>query len=111
MKKYVIGEADVNWLKDFTDVEYSHTFKQQYAGDVNDEGKKVLKSGTLYPTNSTDAIGIVLRDVDVTDGDTAGSLLVRGAVIESRLPQELTDEVKKALNEKGIYFYTDNTAE
>lgn len=34
---------------------------------VTEDGKKVIKAGTAYPSNDNKAIGVVFEDVDITD--------------------------------------------
>ena len=49
------------------------------------EGGKYVPMGTAYPTNDANAVGIVYEDVDVTDGDMPGSVVLQGTVYEDRL--------------------------
>ena len=50
-----------------------------------DNGAKYVKMGTAYPSNDSNAIGIVYEDVDVTTGDMPGSVVTKGEVYEDRL--------------------------
>lgn len=52
---------------------------------TTDDGGKYVPMGTAYPTNDGNAIGIVYEDVDVTDGDMPGSVVLQGTVYEDRL--------------------------
>ena len=45
----------------------STTAKADNAQVVTENGRKVLKAGTIYPSNDTNAVGIIYQDVDVTD--------------------------------------------
>lgn len=67
-------------------------------------GVKVVKAGTVYPTNDGNAIGIVYEDVDVTGGNMPGSVVTKGKVIKSRLAEELNDSAESALAAKGFTF-------
>ena len=49
------------------------------------EGGKYVPMGSAYPSNDANAIGIVYEDVDVTDGDMPGSVVLQGTVYEDRL--------------------------
>jgi len=49
-------------------------------------GAKYVKMGTIYPSNTSSAIGIVYEDVDVSSGDMPGSVVTKGTVYEDRLP-------------------------
>jgi hypothetical protein len=63
---------------------------------------KVVKSGTVYPSNDGNAIGIVYEDVDVTSGDMAGSIVTDGVIYEDRLPASVESSAKAVLT--GIRF-------
>lgn len=53
---------------------------------ANAEGKKVVPAGSVYPANDGTAVGILLNDVDVTEGPQPAAVIVEGYVIEARLP-------------------------
>lgn len=57
----------------------------QSGATTTDEGGKYVKMGTAYPSNDSNAIGIVYEDVDVTNGDMPGSVVTKGEVYEGRL--------------------------
>lgn len=67
--------------------------------------KKIIKAGSVYPTNTTSAIGIVFEDVDMTD-DTKRpiSVIVAGRVLEKRLPVKVDTTAKTELEKAGIVF-------
>ncbi len=64
---------------------------------ADDEGKIIIEGGTVYPSNDANAVGIVFEDVDVTDGDFAGSLIVGGYIYENRLPDDVESAAKAVL--------------
>ncbi len=69
-------------------------------GVVADEnGKKIVKAGTVLPANDATAKGILFHDVDVTYGPQPAALMVEGYVLEERLPEPLSVEAKTALKE------------
>ena len=70
------------------------------------DGGKHVPMGTVYPSNDTNAIGILYEDVDVTTGDMPGSVLTRGTVYEDRLPAALDSDAKTALEGFGFVFIT-----
>ena len=91
------------------------TVQVDSTGIVADEyGYKTVKAGTIYPANDSTAQGIIFENVDVTHYEHTASLIVAGRIIEDRLPEELTEEAKTALNASGIVFTveaeTDRTA-
>ena len=63
------------------------------------ESRKIVKAGTILPSNDAQAKGILLEDVDVTAGDAVGALLISGIVIASRLPEAPQETAKTALKE------------
>lgn len=58
------------------------------ANSTTVDGKKIVKAGTIFPENGATAKGVVLYDVDVTDGDSTGSLVIHGFIDKSKLPTE-----------------------
>lgn len=83
----------------------TYTAEQTNATTVND--KKIIKAGSVFPTNATGAKGIVFEDVDMTD-DTKRpiSVIVAGRVLEKRLPVTVDGTAKTELEELGIVFVT-----
>lgn len=81
------------------------TAEQTNATTVND--KKIIKAGSVFPTNATGAQGIVFEDVDMTD-DTKRpiSVIVAGRVLEKRLPESVDPTAKTELEGLGIVFVT-----
>lgn len=79
-------------------VAVAHTFKKDDSASVTIDGKKILRAGTIYPSNDASAIGIVFNDYDVTDGDVSGALLLFGFVKLSAIPTAPTTNAKTALN-------------
>jgi hypothetical protein len=89
--------------------------------DADSDGKKILKAGTPLKGDLTargtafvkgsetgdpavsDAVAILLHDVDVTAGNKNAQALVFGFVDEAKCPENaITAAVKAAL--KGIFF-------
>ena len=84
-------------------VAFAHTFLQDDAKAVVVDGRKIVKAGTIYPANDATAKGVVFYDVDVTDGDATGALIVHGFIKESALPAAPEATAKAAL--KLVHFY------
>lgn len=57
------------------------------------EGRKIVKAGTLFPANDDTAIGVILNDYDVTDGDQMAAVIIHGFVLEAKLPAAPADSV------------------
>lgn len=83
-------------------VSVAHTFKKNDAAAITEDGRKIVKAGTLYPSNDDSAIGIVWADYDVTDGDRTGALIIHGFVKTKALPVIPSSNAKGAL--KMIQF-------
>lgn len=78
-------------------------------GVSGDYGTKYIPMGTVYPANDSTAEGIVYEDVEVTNGDMPGSVVLSGTVYENRLPVAIADAAKTALTAKGFKFITEPT--
>lgn len=83
----------------------TYTAEEKNATVVND--KKIIKAGSVYPTNKIGAKGIVFEDVDMTDDVKRPiSVIVAGRVIENRLPVPVDEAAKTDLTAQGIVFVT-----
>ena len=78
----------------------TYTADATNATAVND--KKIIKAGSVYPTNATGAKGIVFEDVD----KRPISVIVAGRVLEKRLPVTVDETAKTELTAQGIVFVT-----
>lgn len=93
------------------------------AAGVTVGSKKIVKAGTpvtgdltnrataFTAAGTNNAVGVLLHDVDVTDGDNNASVLIWGFVnldrLDSTTAAKITEEVKTAL--KGsVWFLKDN---
>ena len=62
------------------------------------EGRKIVKAGTFFPANDDTAVGIVLNDYDVTDGDQMAAIVSHGFVKTAALPEAPTPQAEAALS-------------
>lgn len=73
------------------------------------DGAKYVPMGTIYPANDATAVGIVYEDVDVSTGNVAGSVVLKGVVYEDRLPEAVdtysTATVPSGGNPKTLGLY------
>ena len=67
-------------------------------------GGKYVPMGTVWPANDATAEGIVYEDVDVTTGDSPGSVVTRGTVYLDRLPETMDAAAQTALEARGFVF-------
>ena len=79
------------------------TFARNDSAAATVNGRKIIKAGTIYPSNDANAIGVVFYDVDVTDGDQNGTLIVHGFIKKAALPANPSANAKSAL--KAIQFF------
>lgn len=68
---------------------------------VTENGRKILKSGTLI-TDANLGKGLLFNDADVTDGDAVKSIMIRGSYIDAKLPASVTANATD-LAEQGLY--------
>lgn len=72
-------------------------------GMVVKEGDRfIIKAGTIYPSNDDKAIGVVLQDYDVTEGDASMAIVLHGFIRADRLP--IPPSAAALKNLRMIYF-------
>ena len=62
-------------------------------------GRKIIKAGTIFPANDKTAKGVVLYDLDVTDGSATGTVIYRGTVKVSKIPTAPSAAALKAMTQ------------
>lgn len=72
--------------------------------EVDEYGYKTVRGGTIYPSNDTNAEGIVYADTDVTHGERAASIITGGRIYKSKLPETPETAAETALKALGIVF-------
>lgn len=107
---FISGAQGKTYLAGYflVDVEESLRLTREIPATLGTEdtenGGLYVKAGTIYPSNDEYAEGIVFEPVDVSEGNAAGSVVVAGKVVESRLPEALDSDAKTALVAAGIVF-------
>lgn len=69
-------------------------------------GKKIVKAGTPFPANDATALGVLLHDVDVTQGDAAGTYVFEGVLDPVKLTANgitIADAALEAMPKITIY--------
>ncbi|MEC0089339.1 hypothetical protein [Paenibacillus macquariensis] len=101
--------AYVRGIKNYSNVNFlASSSVESFTTIVSDtgvavvDGKKIVKAGTVLPTNDASAKGILYNDVDVTYGPQPGALIEEGYILEARLPVVPSALAKTAL--KKITF-------
>ena len=70
------------------------------------DGKKIVKAGTPFPSDDANALGLIFVDVDVTQGDAAGTYVYEGVIDPVKLEENgvtVSAEAKKAM--PNVQFY------
>lgn len=89
-----------NWLgSEIGLVTKSITVPASTSGSVVENGRTIVKSGTIF---TTPYYGLLFTDVDVTDGDAMGALMIRGSYIDSKLPASASSNATQ-FKEQGLY--------
>lgn len=78
-------------------VEKPYRFLQSGDYVVTENGRKLVKAGTVIPANDATAEGICHYDVDVTNGDASGAIVIHGFIKEASMPAQPTAAAKGAL--------------
>lgn len=70
---------------------------------VTEGTKKIVKAGTIFPANNDTAVGVILNDYDVTNGDQHAAIVVHGFFSIHKIPAAPTPAAEAAL--KQISFF------
>lgn len=92
------------WFLDHEECERKTREIPQSMATTASDGTKYVKMGTPFPSNDGDVEGLVYEDVDVTAGNMPGSVVLKGSVVESKLPVSLTSTAKAKLENLGFIF-------
>lgn len=66
---------------------------------TDENGRKIAKAGTPFPSNDSSCKGYLLHDVDVTMGDAPGTYIFEGSIDNAKLAEfgvEVSTEAKAA---------------
>lgn len=66
---------------------------------VSENGRFLVKAGTIFPANDGTAIGVVLNDYDVTDFDKQMAVVIHGFIKTAALPTAPSAAAKTALKQ------------
>lgn len=53
---------------------------QASVSSPDENGRKIVKAGTPFPSNDENCVGYLLHDVDVTQGDAPGTYVYQGTI-------------------------------
>lgn len=119
-QKTIFGVAEILHNSSYEAI--SVTVDKTTAGTVTENGRKILKAGTLIAgdgasifadrtkkvkANATNPDGVLLYDVDVTDTNSAASLVYRGTLREDKVnggtvPEGAKNALKHIQFVKGV---------
>lgn len=85
----------------------TYTIPQALGELVN--GVRTVKEGTVFPSNDSEAFGIVFKSVDVTNGNAIGSVMVGGFIYPERVHTTIEADAKLALNNAGVILVDEPT--
>ena len=101
MKSKVVLHGNPYFLQDSHYTAMTMAIETNSALAVDEDGEKILKAGTVYPSNDASALGIVLKDV-ILDAEkerfATFSLITHGHIDEDLLPAKVNAAAKTALN-------------
>lgn len=71
---------------------------------ADDNGNKIVKAGTPYPEAGKNCLGLLVHDVDVTQGDAPGTYVNEGTIDPEKVDMTvITAATLKALPKITIY--------
>jgi len=80
-------------------VAVAQTFLSNDAAAVVIEGRRIIRAGTIYPSNDANARGVVFSDMDVTNGDRTGAIIIHGFIKTAALPVAPATPARTALRQ------------
>lgn len=90
-----------NWLASENCIKLDPVTVPQAMGEL-ENGRMVVKSGTMFPSNDGDAIGIIYQDTDVTEGNGYTALMTAGYYYGAKLHEVADAGAITALNLRGL---------
>ena len=71
---------------------------------ADENGMKIAKAGTPYPSNDAECLGYLLEDVDVTQGDAPGTYVYQGTIDWEKVTGlSIADAARKATPRVTFY--------
>lgn len=70
---------------------------QSMQSSPDENGLKIVKAGTPFPSNDANCLGYLLHDVDVTQGDAPGTYVYSGTIDWEKVESlSIADAARKA---------------
>lgn len=71
---------------------------------ADENGMKIAKAGTPYPSNDAECLGYLIDDVDVTQGDAPGTYVYQGTIDWEKVTAlSIADAARKATPRVTFY--------
>ena len=79
---------------------------QASVSSTDENGRKIAKAGTPFPSNDKNCVGYLLHDVDVTHGDAPGTYIYEGSIDNKKLTATgvIVGELAKAATPRVTFF-------
>lgn len=76
------------------------------ATSPDENGRKIVKAGTPFPSNDENCLGYLLDDVDVTQGDAPGTYVYEGDIDNKKLTKNgvTVQDTAKAKTPRVTFF-------
>lgn len=73
---------------------------------TEENGVKIVKAGTPFPSNNASCKGYILHDVDVTQGDAPGTYIFEGSIDNKKLIENgvTVDSAAKTATPRVTFF-------
>lgn len=77
---------------------------QTMQSSADENGYKIVKAGTPFPSNDDECLGYLLEDVDVTQGDAPGTYVFEGTIDWDKVKTlSISDTARKATPRVTFY--------
>ena len=75
-------------------------------GQADENGLKIVKAGTPFPSDDASCKGYLLHNVDVTHGDAPGTYIFEGSIDNAKLTEAgvTVSEAAKAATPRVTFF-------
>lgn len=79
---------------------------QDFVTEADENGYLIAKAGTPYPSDDSNCLGYLLHDVDVTNGDNAGTYIFEGSIDNAKLEENgvSVSDLAKAATPRVSFF-------
>lgn len=78
----------------------------QSMATADENGKMIVPAGTPFPANDATCVGYLLHDVNVTQGDDAGTYIFEGSIDNAKLTEAgvTVSDAAKAATPRVTFF-------